>query len=929
MSLNTLKTEFLTQLVNFRLQGQNISEINPISALADDIHGRLYRGELARDDLVSLTDDLAIKLQDVQVNCLRSKTGLANMDAVTEQLMALTDLDMSQPLYSAVFTAHPVFALQRDKSLALCAIAAETDDIGALATEEPIADLFSPRTAVSLAEEHEEAMMALERGRQAIRDVYRLLLSARVGQLGWLDVVPEILSVSTWVGYDLDGRSDITWSMSFSFRLKEKARALGIYLAEIEKINPTGSLLDLRDRLAAEQASTFADIARFEALNDGPQSFVAASNALTERKDKLTSSAEIAKDLHKMAQAAEDDPKKAIALMCLAGDVKSHGFGMGDVHFRINAVQLRNAMRSVDGRIVSVTGDAISSRVLVERVAARIREEEPASINFQSIEEEQATARRQLMIAAQFLKHVDSDRPIRLLIAECEQPLTAMTALYLAHLFGIKDKIDISPLFETTFGLESGSAMIRQLLTYDVFCDYVRSRGRLAIETGFSDAGRFMGQIAASLAIERLQLKLARLLHKRFEGEVDLLLFNTHGESLGRGGAGETMQERQDHILSPYVRAECCKLGIRLIHESSFQGGDGYRLFGNAALATASIRSLLLAEVRKVTPEERLDPFYDRPDFSLDMFLALKAWHDRLFASPDYGEFLDLFGANLLVKSGSRPSKRVVQAGLGRKDPSKMRAIPHNATLQQMGFLANVVSGIGYAAHVDRDAFVELYANSPRLKALMSHVFQAKSLGSLNTTQAYGRILDSGFWIDRAYHGHEVRNLKAYRKLAALLQDGVESSAVRKTVWLLRNDLMDLYRLSRVLGIEGVRTQGHDRLELDLLHAIRIAVILNSLSLICQTPRFAESNHYSNDDVIRLALKLDFESVHNIIVSEFSLDKGRANDMLELAEPASHNKPSLKSYLGLQDKVLKPLKMNRHLILKISQMISAHYGAHG
>ena len=68
------------------------------------------------------------------------------------------------------------------------------------------------------------------------------------------------------------------------------------------------------------------------------------------------------------------------------------------------------------------------------------------------------------MLATQILKHVDSDQPIRLLIAECERPLTIMSALYLAHKFGIADMIDISPLFETSYGLEHGEKIIDQLL---------------------------------------------------------------------------------------------------------------------------------------------------------------------------------------------------------------------------------------------------------------------------------------------------------------------------------------------------------------------------------------------------------------------------------------------------------------------------------
>jgi len=115
----------------------------------------------------------------------------------------------------------------------------------------------------------------------------------------------------------------------------------------------------------------------------------------------------------------------------------------------------------------------------MERLAARIREEPAWDISFASLDRETATARRQLMLATQFLKHIDSDQPIRLLIAECEKPLTIMSSLYLAHKFGIADMIDISPLFETSFGLEHGEKIVDQLLQQPVFIDYLRQRGRL------------------------------------------------------------------------------------------------------------------------------------------------------------------------------------------------------------------------------------------------------------------------------------------------------------------------------------------------------------------------------------------------------------------------------------------------------------------
>ena len=614
--------------------------------------------------------------------------------------------------------------------------------------------------------------------------------------------------------------------------------------------------------------------------------------------------------------------------MVIAADIRLHGFGMGEMHLRINAVQLRNAMRSIDGKPISSSDGTVSNRQLLDRLASRIASEEAWQINFATLDKESATARRQLMLAAQILKHIDSDMPIRLLIAECEKPITFMTALYLAKKFDIADKLDISPLFETTFGLEHGVSMMSQLLGFESVKSYVRARGRLAIQAGFSDAGRFMGQIAANLAIERLQIKLSSLCHSTFGDDVELLIFNTHGESLGRGCARPNIAARQNFIFTPFSRNHAAQIGCPIYHQSSFQGGDGYRLFGNDELAYASISSLLRAELSEPSQRHCEDPFYGDNDFSLDLFLSLKNWHETLFKQPQYGQLLDVFAANMLPKTGSRPAKRKLQAGLERLDPSKIRAIPHNAILQQLGFLAVVISGMGTAATVDRERFVEMYHASPRLQQCISHISEAKQFGSLNTVLAYGRLMDSGFWIDKAYHGSQPNNQRAFRQIARHLRDRTSAMAVRQTVWKLREDLIDLYHLTSLLDTGSVRTTGHDRLDIDILQALRIATITDTITRTFQVPRFTESNRYSQSDLYQAALSLDFDLINQIVTDEFPADDDQEMNGA-LAEDEDYSFSSPKSYETTTSLIKQPLRDHKQLIDKITQLISAKYGAHG
>ena len=493
------------KLENFRKQGKNISELNPILALADDICEQLYQNKISHEDIDLLITKMGTLLWGNQISELRVKTG-AEKDV--EAALSATDLasvDVGKTIYHAVFTAHPVFSLEAANSSKLSEMAGESLD------KSFPDNAYNPRTEISLQDEHNEATSAIKNAREAIMSLHKKILKEKHSKNlpGWRDTVPQLFAVSTWVGYDLDGRSDISWLDSFRLRLSEKKTSLDLY---IEKLSPflkshskVGRIID---ELSAERRATKADLVRFSKIEDN--GFVEAANRLSERKDKLTASKVFAERLRKIASDTQNS-EEAIELLAIAGDIASNGFGLGELHLRINAVQLANAMGVADGKGNFVSLTDASSRTLLERLAEHISLESGSSINFQNLEQESATARRQLMLATQILKHIDSDQPIRLLIAECERPVTVMSALFLARKFGIEDSLDISPLFETTFGLEHGVQLVEQLLGYEVFRRYIIKRGRLAVQTGFSDAGRFIGQIAANLAIERLQLKVAKL----------------------------------------------------------------------------------------------------------------------------------------------------------------------------------------------------------------------------------------------------------------------------------------------------------------------------------------------------------------------------------------------------------------------------------
>ena len=90
--------------------------------------------------------------------------------------------------------------------------------------------------------------------------------------------------------------------------------------------------------------------------------------------------------------------------------------------------------------------------------------------------------------------------------------------------------------------------------------------------------------------------------------------------------------------------------------------------------------------------------------------------------------------------TGSRPTRSGWLVPVMKDRPSKIRAITHNAILQQLGYLANVVSGMGCAATLDIDEFVDIFSKSSRLRQCLTYVLRAKEMGS--STQ-YWFTLDS------------------------------------------------------------------------------------------------------------------------------------------------------------------------------------------
>jgi phosphoenolpyruvate carboxylase len=896
---------------------------NPVFQLSTDVSRKIECGELPLSDVARLVSELecdALQSRATKLHRLVAPVALADNDHAIGRLALAGSFEefverWAQPLQHIVFTAHPTFLLNSAQSDAVAAAASSGQINEAIVC---VAD--HSRDAVTLDYEHSEAMAAVARG-AAARDRLVAQLYAYAAKhwpSRWLELRPLPFRFATWVGYDMDGRTDIGWNTSLHYRLREKAQRLAGYATTLANI---GSAPELAERLkrAGQHAETMAALLKERPGNAAELSSIA--NQLTaQHPDTILSLEPIIAELEALAEG--DD---AAALLVLASAMRADGLGMGEIHFRVNASQLQNAIRR---RIDPDQKLDLASRTALLRMRKLIADVKPLRSNFAALSIEDTTALRVFLSMAQILKHVDADAPIRMLIAECEEPQTVLAALYFAKLFGIDDKVDVSPLFETESAMEHGGRFLDALLAEPAYRDYARGRGRVAIQTGFSDAGRFVGQLPASLAIERLQGQLARMMAKHGLTDVAALIFNTHGESMGRGAHPAGFADRLTYPLSIWARQQFAAQSIRLAPEVSFQGGDGYLFFRTPELAYATLTRIAEVELTPLPADE--DPFYTRTDVSLDFYRGIRRVQREFLGSTTYARSLTAFGLGLLNETGSRKARRQFDVAANRAmSLRQIRAIPHNAILQQLGYPVNLIAGAGTAAGEDTEAVADLINVSPRGQQIIRMLRASNRLASIKSVAAYGELFNSAYWASRPYRGTEEFLEPPCLALAERLTVDDRNSAFRTLTSRLRVDALKLHRLLKAVTAEGEADGREDlRRALGVLQALRLALMQHLFLLAVQVPAFSRSNDISRDDVLEMVFALNIEDALAQFRRAFPVSAPSIDDF-DVTEATDYPDGEAQAYAGIHASFIEPMAQSYALILRIGTAIANHFGAHG
>ncbi|MCQ8241371.1 phosphoenolpyruvate carboxylase [Rhizosaccharibacter radicis] len=810
--------------------------------------------------------------------------------------------------FAAVFTAHPTFALAPPVYEALAATASGAPTVPALSSHRP--------TAPTIEDEFGFATAAIARGRDAIDMLNGALLrhAAAVWPQNWATLLPCPVILTSWVGYDTDGRTDIGWYDTLRLRLRMKRLQLERLRNQLAVLSaPPEALLD---RIALAIETVASQIERCPATGD-PDAVAAFAAVLVDRRDDaILSPSELDAPFATALDAAPEADRLPLAV-ARAGFV-SHGMGAAHTHVRLNSTQLHNVARQRLG-IQDSPENPSQRRALLAAINDALDDIQPVPVDFGAILSERASAAQLMMTVAQIVKHVDGASPVRFLIAETESGYTLLTALWLARLFGIDEHVEISPLFETQEALEHGARIIEEALHSAHYRRYLRRTGKLALQFGYSDSGRYVGQLAATYLIERLRLKVADILKRRGLTDIEVILFDTHGESIGRGAHPFSLADRLDYLSPPQSRRAFAEAGIMCREESAFQGGDGYLLFGTSALADATIGTIAEHVFAPVVAEG--DPIYDEPDFSADFFSTIALGMSGLVEDPGYAALLGAFGPALIDRTGSRPASRQSDstgAAARIRHPRELRAIPNNAILQQLGWCANTIQGLGLAAARHPETFEAFLGKSPRFRRALDFAAHALAHSDRDVLRALVLTLDPGVWQDRAAHENDPGRRDA---LVALVSGLERLDLWANTQSMFRRIQADHLAL-RVAWPDAPRM----RLEEVVLHALRIALIERIWLLSTRIPYFSPRHGFTREALDDLVLRLEIPDVlvHLREVFPHEEDEGT---QLDFREP--HGPRTDTAYTREKQQIFEPMERLFALLREISIAVMHDVGAFG
>ena len=299
---------------------------NPVLLVALAITRRVDTGTLNEDDIAGLIRDLRDAAFDDRAQRIAAYVGGVEPEANDAVLAGLAQhLVRPDPndspvrwaeyrslvertRFAAVFTAHPTFALPAEIGHAL----AEK------ASGRPAPRFASHRPPpIALTDEFTQAATAIANGRDAIDRFNAALMTVARSTWPdrWTELTPRPVILSSWVGYDTDGRTDIGWWDTLRLRLEMKRLQYARLHAQLSTLPCAGQLAE---RVAAATTAVEAQLA---ACPDSPEpeKVAAFAHVLVGRRDTALTSPQPLLPLFDAAIGSAEDHQRLVLCVARAG----------------------------------------------------------------------------------------------------------------------------------------------------------------------------------------------------------------------------------------------------------------------------------------------------------------------------------------------------------------------------------------------------------------------------------------------------------------------------------------------------------------------------------------------------------------------------------------------------------------------------------
>ncbi len=228
------------ELKTMRSQIPDAPGLNPIVNIGFYLSRSLESGKISFDDLKALSGRLMDRACVRRAERLREQIGYVNNQTTIREFSTFVAKTVGngpdqEKAFAAfqdrwgrarngiVFTAHPTFGLSEALSRRMVEIAS-----GEVQGDPVIGMPHRPDSPITLEYEHKAVQVCIQNLRDAFEELLNGFYSVAAAGFGEraYKFRPKIATIASWVGNDLDGRTDIKWTHSFVLKLQEKVAAL-------------------------------------------------------------------------------------------------------------------------------------------------------------------------------------------------------------------------------------------------------------------------------------------------------------------------------------------------------------------------------------------------------------------------------------------------------------------------------------------------------------------------------------------------------------------------------------------------------------------------------------------------------------------------------------------------------------------------------